>query len=74
MDASDVIRRRLQQATYSSYIQYAQKATATCTSTSCQSTITTCNRNFDSYEERINVMNGMNYCLPSTCSTLCGLN
>lgn len=72
MDASDVIRRRLQSAQYSSYIKEAQTLSASCTSTSCHSTITTCNRKFTSYEQKNNVMNGQAYCGP--CSTLCGLN
>lgn len=71
MDASEVIRRRLQQAQYTVFIDQLQKTQPACTSTSCYSTIQTCVRNFTSYEERNNVMNGMKTCIP--CSTICGL-
>jgi hypothetical protein len=71
MDASEVIKKRLQAAQYSSYIQEAQAKAAACTSTSCFSTITTCVRQFKSYESRDAVMNGMKVCIG--CSTICGV-
>jgi hypothetical protein len=70
MDASDVIRKRLQSAEYSLFIQNLQKTQPACTSTSCYSTLTTCVRNFTSYEQRFNVLNGMATCVG--CSTVCG--
>ncbi len=70
MDASEVIRRRLQSATYATFIQTLQSKQAGCTSTSCNSVMTTCLRNFSSYEQRDNVMNGAKICIP--CSTICG--
>jgi hypothetical protein len=72
MDASDVIRRRLQSAQYSSYIQQAQRLTSACASTTCYSTLTTCNRQFTSYEQKDAIMKGMAFC--GACSTVCGLN
>jgi hypothetical protein len=70
MDASEVIRRRLQSAQYANFIQTLQSKQPNCSNSTCSSLMTTCLRNFSSYEQRDNVMNGAKNCIP--CSTICG--
>ena len=70
MDASEIIRRRLQSAQYANFIQTLQSKQPACSASSCSSLLTTCQRNFSSYEQRDNVMNGAKICIP--CSSICG--
>ncbi len=71
MDASEVIKRRLQSAQYAVFIKQMQATQPTCSDSTCSSIMTTCKRNFSSYEERDNVMRGAANCL--SCSTICGI-
>ena len=74
MDASDVIRKRMQQSQYGNYVSVVQASVPTASSTSCYSTVTTFTRNFNEYIKRNDLMNGMQYCNTPSCSTLCGMN
>ena len=71
MDASEVIKRRLQSAQYSVFIKQLQATQPLCSDSTCSSIMTTCKRNFSSYEERDTVMRGAANCL--SCSTICGI-
>lgn len=71
MDASEVIKRRLQSAQYSVFIKQLQASQPNCSNSTCNSILTTCNRNFSSYEERDNTMRGAANCVG--CSTICGI-
>ena len=74
MDASDVIRKRLQQTQSGNYVSVVQSKVPTATSTSAYSTLITFTRQFPEYIQRNDIMNGMNYCIVPSCSTVIGLN
>ena len=77
MDASDLIKKIQQRATYTGFLQTVQaNPTYTVVTTSCESVLSTAltNITYPSYELKYDVLQGRAYCDPcAALSTSCGL-
>jgi hypothetical protein len=69
MDSSDIIKRNMQLAQSSGFLEKVRSLQAGCVTTTCISTLTTCVISYPDYATRNNVLYGM--LANGTYSTLC---